>query len=101
MSTHRKRGEVTKAKSIAFGSRCSRTRRRRDPAPAGSRYPSPARTAAREARRARGQHIGRPKAVDQKNAALAQRMNASGESVSTISATLGVSGATVYRVLAE
>src|SRR5246500_2988015 len=59
------------------------------------------RAAAREARRARGQHIGRPKALDQKNAALAQRMHASGESASTIAATLNVSRAPVYRVLAE
>jgi DNA invertase Pin-like site-specific DNA recombinase len=59
------------------------------------------RTAAREARRARGQHIGRPKALDQKNAALAQRMHASGESASTIATALGVSRATVYRVLSE
>ena len=33
--------------------------------------------------------------------ALAQRMHASGESASTIAATLGVSRATVYHVLAE
>jgi DNA invertase Pin-like site-specific DNA recombinase len=59
------------------------------------------RWAAREARRARGQHIGRPKALDESKAALAQRMHASGESASTIAATLGVSRATVYRVLAE
>jgi DNA invertase Pin-like site-specific DNA recombinase len=59
------------------------------------------RTAAREARRARGQHIGRPKALDEKKAALAMRMHASGESASTIANTLGVSRATVYRVLAE
>lgn len=59
------------------------------------------RTAARDARRARGQSIGRPKALDQSKVALAQRMHASGESASTISATLGVSRATVYRVLAE
>lgn len=59
------------------------------------------RTAAREARRARGQHIGRPKVLDEKKAALAQRMHASGESASTISATLAVSRATVYRVLAK
>ena len=59
------------------------------------------RTAARDARRARGQSIGRPKALDQSKAALAQRMHASGESASTIAATLGVSRATVYRVLAE
>jgi DNA invertase Pin-like site-specific DNA recombinase len=59
------------------------------------------RAAAREARRARGQHIGRPKALDAKKADLAQRMHASGESAGTIAATLGVSRATVYRVLAE
>ncbi len=59
------------------------------------------RAAAREARRARGQHIGRPKALDAKKAALAQRMHANGESASTIANALGVSRATVYRVLAE
>ena len=57
------------------------------------------RTAAREARRARGQHIGRPKALDAKKTALAQRMHANGESASTIASALGVSRATVYRVL--
>jgi DNA invertase Pin-like site-specific DNA recombinase len=59
------------------------------------------RTAARDARRARGQSIGRPKALDQSKVALAQRMHASGESASTIAVALGVSRATVYRVLAE
>jgi DNA invertase Pin-like site-specific DNA recombinase len=59
------------------------------------------RTAAREARRARGQSIGRPKVLDDSKAALAQRMHASGESANTIAKTLGVSRATVYRVLAE
>ncbi len=59
------------------------------------------RTAARDARRARGQSIGRPKALDQSKVALAQRMHASGESASTIASTLGVSRATVYRVLAD
>lgn len=59
------------------------------------------RVAAREARRARGQHIGRPKVLDNKQTALAQRMHASGESASTIAAALGVSRATVYRVLAN
>ena len=59
------------------------------------------RAAAREACRARGQHIGRPKALDKSKSALALRMHASGESASTIAATLGVSRATVYRVLAE
>jgi DNA invertase Pin-like site-specific DNA recombinase len=59
------------------------------------------RTAAREALRARGQAIGRPKALDDSKAALAQRMHGSGESASTIASTLGVSRATVYRALAE
>ena len=59
------------------------------------------RAAAREARRARGQAIGRPKALDKSKAALARRMHASGEPVSTIAATLGVSRATVYRVLGK
>jgi DNA invertase Pin-like site-specific DNA recombinase len=59
------------------------------------------RTAAREARRARGQSIGRPKALDAAKAALAQRMHASGEPATTIAAALGVSRATVYRVLAN
>lgn len=57
------------------------------------------RTASREARRARGQSIGRPRALDQSKTALAQRMHASGESATTIATTLGVSPATVYRVL--
>ena len=59
------------------------------------------RTAAREARRVRGQSIGRPKALDKSEAALAQRMHASGESASTIATKLGVSRATVYRALSE
>lgn len=59
------------------------------------------RSAAREARRARGQAIGRPKVLDAQKAALAQRMHNNGEGVSTIAAALGVSRATVYRVLAE
>jgi DNA invertase Pin-like site-specific DNA recombinase len=59
------------------------------------------RTAARDARRARGQSIGRPKALDASKAALVQRMHANGESATTIAATLGVSRATIYRVLAD
>ena len=46
------------------------------------------RTASREARRARGQSIGRPRALDQSKTALAQRMHASGESATTIATTL-------------
>jgi len=59
------------------------------------------RTAARDARRSRGQSIGRPKALDKSKMALAQRMHTSGEPASTIANALGVSRATVYRVLAE
>ena len=59
------------------------------------------RAAAREARRARGQAIGRPKAFDTSKANLARRMHASGEPVTTIAAAMGVSRATVYRILAE
>jgi DNA invertase Pin-like site-specific DNA recombinase len=59
------------------------------------------RAAAREARRARGQSIGRPKALDNSKSQLARRMHASGEPASTIARALGVSRATVYRVLAE
>src|ERR1700744_1421156 len=51
------------------------------------------RMVAGEARRARGQHVGRPKALDEKKTGLAQRMHASGESAGTIAATLGVSRA--------
>ena len=57
------------------------------------------RSAAREARRARGQSIGRPKALTDDKVSLARRMHASGESASTIANTLGVSRATLYRAL--
>ena len=53
------------------------------------------RSAARDARWAQGQHVGRAKA------ALARRMHVAGEPVKTIAETLRVSAATVYRVLAE
>ena len=59
------------------------------------------RTAARDARRARGQSIGRPKALTDDKVALARRMHESGESATTIATTLGVSRATVYRVLSD
>ena len=57
------------------------------------------RAAAREARRARGQSIGRPRALTHEQAALARRMHDSGEPATTIATTLKVSRATVYRVL--
>src|SRR5271165_4276714 len=59
------------------------------------------RAAAREARRARGQSTGRPRALSDEQAALARRMHATGEPASTIATALDVSRATVYRVLAE
>lgn len=57
------------------------------------------RTESRDARRARGQSIGRPKALSDEKAALARRMHDSGEAATTIAKALGVSRATVYRVL--
>ena len=59
------------------------------------------RASAREARRARGQHVGRPRALSDERAALAERMRLSGEPVPVIAKTLGVSRATVYRVLTD
>jgi DNA invertase Pin-like site-specific DNA recombinase len=59
------------------------------------------RTAARDARRARGQSIGRPKASTDDKIALARRMHDGGESASTIATTHGVSRATIYRVLSD
>jgi DNA invertase Pin-like site-specific DNA recombinase len=59
------------------------------------------RAASRDARRARGQAIGRPKSLDASKTALARRMHASGEPATTIASALGVSRATVYRVLAS
>lgn len=57
--------------------------------------------AAKASRKARGQSIGRPKALSAEQIALAERMRASGEPVPTIAQTLGVSRATLYRTLAE
>lgn len=59
------------------------------------------RTAAREARKARGQHIGRPKALTTDQAELARRMRAAGEPAPVIAKTLGVSRATIYRALTD
>ena len=59
------------------------------------------RAAVREARRVRGQHIGRPRALDPKKTGVARRMHASGGPVTSIADTLRVSRATIYRVLAE
>jgi DNA invertase Pin-like site-specific DNA recombinase len=59
------------------------------------------RTAARDARRARGQSIGRPKSLDDSKTALARLMHDSGKSATAIASTLGVSRATVYRALGD
>jgi DNA invertase Pin-like site-specific DNA recombinase len=59
------------------------------------------RNAAKAARKSRGLPIGRPKALDADQIALAERMRASGEPVPVIAEALGVSRATLYRTLAE
>lgn len=59
------------------------------------------RTAAKSARQARGLPIGRPKVLTSEQVALARRMRDTGEAVPVIAETLGVSRATLYRVLAE
>ena len=58
------------------------------------------RSAAKAARRARGLPIGRPRALDAEQIALAERMRANGEPIPVIASTLGVSRATAYRALA-
>src|SRR5271168_542237 len=58
------------------------------------------RTAAREVRRARGQSIGRPKALTDEKAALARRMHDSGRRPPLLR-RLKLSRATVYRVLSD
>jgi DNA invertase Pin-like site-specific DNA recombinase len=55
----------------------------------------------KERRRARGQSIGRPKALTDEKAGLARRMHDSGEPATTIATTLNVSRATVYRALSD
>jgi len=56
--------------------------------------------AAREAARSRGRQVGRPPALTAEQVALAQRMRAHGESVTTICTTLKVGRSTLYRHLA-
>lgn len=55
----------------------------------------------RQARRARGEQVGRTPKLDAKQRALAVRLRAAGESIRTIHETLGCSRATLYRVLRE
>lgn len=57
------------------------------------------RAAAKATRQARGLPIGRPRALTAEQVALAERMRASGDPVPTITETLGVSRATLYKTL--
>lgn len=59
------------------------------------------RAASRASRKARDLPIGRPRALDAAQVALAERMRASGEPMPVIAETLGVSRATLYRTLAS
>ncbi|MDL9936417.1 recombinase family protein [Gordonia sp. ABSL1-1] len=52
-------------------------------------------------RRPHGSAVGRPRALDEHQVALAEQMRAGGESVPAIAAALGVSRATLYRSLAD
>ncbi|MCW2735349.1 MAG: hypothetical protein JWR13_6165 [Mycobacterium sp.] len=58
-------------------------------------------SAAKAARQAGGLPIGRPKALDSDNSALARPMRDSGEPVQVIAETMGVRHGTVYRHLSE
>ncbi|GAB93092.1 putative site-specific recombinase [Gordonia rhizosphera NBRC 16068] len=59
------------------------------------------RLAAAESRHGGGSSVGRPRALDDDQVALAEQMRADGQPVPTIAAALGVSRATLYRTLAE
>ncbi|MCB0931245.1 MAG: recombinase family protein [Mycobacterium sp.] len=59
------------------------------------------RAASKSARKARGLPIGRPKALTDRQVRQAEQLRATGEPVPEIAKTLGVSRATLYRVLAE
>ena len=59
------------------------------------------RAAAKASRKARGLPIGRPRKLTDDKLALAERMRAGGEPVSTIAETLGISTPSLYRLLAE
>lgn len=57
--------------------------------------------AAREAARARGKAVGRPKALTTDQARQVRALRDAGEAVPALCATFGVSRASVYRALAE
>jgi DNA invertase Pin-like site-specific DNA recombinase len=56
---------------------------------------------AREARRTRGQSVGRPKALNAAQARQVRALHATGEGVAELMTTFGVSRATIYRALSE
>jgi DNA invertase Pin-like site-specific DNA recombinase len=55
--------------------------------------------AARDAARARGRQVGRPRALTSEQAALARRMRESGEPIPVIAGALNTSRATIYRAI--
>jgi DNA invertase Pin-like site-specific DNA recombinase len=57
--------------------------------------------AAREAARARGRHVGRPKVLDPSKVEQAKILRAAGQTIAEICETLQVSRATLYRALGE
>lgn len=61
----------------------------------------PGRTGTAASRPDNTSSVGRPRALDDGQVAVAERMRTEGRSVPTIAAVLGVSRATLYRTLAE
>ena len=59
------------------------------------------RSAARAARKARGQAIGRPKTLSAEQQSEAKRLRANGETVVKIADALGVHRSTIHRLLAQ
>jgi DNA invertase Pin-like site-specific DNA recombinase len=57
--------------------------------------------AAREAARARGKQVGRPRAISAEQLRAATAMRAAGESMSSICRTLGVRRSTLYKAFSE
>ncbi|MBS4103890.1 recombinase family protein [Tsukamurella paurometabola] len=59
------------------------------------------RAASREARKARGQHVGRPKALPKAKAEQLVRMARAGEPVAALAETFGISRASAYRIVKD
>jgi DNA invertase Pin-like site-specific DNA recombinase len=58
-------------------------------------------SAARDAARARGKQVGRPRVITPEQLRAARQMRAAGESMSTICTTLGVRRSTLYKAFSE